>query len=968
MFNITHKKNNNIQSNEEQQLYAEQVKQLYVLTPVALIATLLNSAIVTFIQWKVISHFVLITWFSVLVVITLSRYALVCRYRRTLVSPAQAHRWEVWFIVGVALSGVVWGAAGIFLFPEDSIVHQVFLVFVLGGMVIGAAAAYSPLKKAFLFYSIPSLVPIVVRFFAIDDEIHVGMGAMAILFMLLTGIISQHIHSINTTSLRLRFENKNLISNLSNAKERSENLNEKLRLEIVERQEAEKELKRHQENLELMVEERTVELTVANQKLLLEISERKQTKEALQKSESRLRTLVENIPEKIIMKDKNLVYMLSNNNYVRDMGIQSEEIMGKTDYDFYPPDLAEKYMAEDREVMASGKTMNIEEIHTHNGKELVMQVVRTPVYNSQSNVVGVLCIFRDITKRKRIEEELRLSATVFENTNEGVIITDKDANIVAVNQSFTEITGYTSEEVIGKNPKLLKSGRHDQAFYQTIWTSIQEKGQWKGEIWNRRKNGEVYPQWLNISVVKNNQSEVINYVAVFSDISTLKQSEEQLEHLATHDTLTNLPNRLLFNDRLEHALKYAKRHDTKVSLLYIDLDNFKGINDCFGHPFGDRLLQVVADRLTTCVRDEDTVARLGGDEFTIIIEDIIHSYDAAVVAHRVLDSLSKPIAIEGHEIFTTASIGISLYPDHGNDVHVLMKNADMAMYHAKKIGRNKYQFYVSEMTLLAQERIMLETALRCALERKEFILHYQPQVDVNRRQIVGVEALVRWQNPEMGLIFPNKFIPLSEEIGLISSIGEWVLHTACAQGHVWQLAGYPSLRIAVNISSHEFVKKDFVEKVKQILKKTGFASSLLEIEITEGTLLKNIDDNIAILKGLKALGIHIAIDDFGTGYSSLSYLKQFSIDRLKIDRSFIKNIPHNSNDIAITKAIIAIARSLGIQVTAEGVETQKQLDFLISEYCTEVQGYIFSPPVSAEEFKRLLDRPYALCQDIVDTL
>lgn len=956
MFNITHKRNNNIQSNGEQQLHAEQVKQLYVLTPVALIATLLNSAIVTFIQWKVISHSVLIIWFSVLVVITLSRYALVCKYRRIPVSPAQAHRWEAWFIVGVALSGVVWGAAGIFLFPENSIVHQVFLVFVLGGMAIGAAAAYSALKKAFLFYSIPSFVPIVVRFFASGDEIHVGMGAMVLLFMLLTGIISQHIHSINTTSLRLRFENKSLISNLSNAKERSESLNEKLKFEIVERQEAEKDLKRHQENLEFMVEERTAELTVANQKLQLEIAERKQTEEALQKSESRLRTLVENIPEKIIMKDKNLVYMLSNDNYARGMGIQSEEIMGKTDYDFYPPDLAEKFMAEDREVMTSGKTMDIEEIHTHSGKELVIQVVKIPVYNYQSNVVGVLGIFRDITKRKRIEKELHLSAAVFENTNEGVIITDKDANIVAINQSFTEITGYTSEEVIGKNPKLLKSGRHDHAFYQTIWASIQEKGQWKGEIWNRRKNGEVYPQWLNISVVKNDQSEVINYVAVFSDISTLKQSEEQLEHLATHDTLTTLPNRLLFNDRLEHALEHAKRHGTKVSLLYMDLDNFKGINDSFGHPFGDRLLQVVADRLMTCVRSEDTVARLGGDEFTIITEDIFHSHDAAVVAHRVLDSLSKPIALEGHEIFTTASIGISLYPDHGNDVHVLMKNADTAMYHAKKLGRNKYQFYASEMTLLAQERIMLETALRYALERKEFILHYQPQVDVDRRQIVGVEALVRWQKPEKGLIFPNKFIPLSEEMGLISSIGEWVLHTACAQGHAWQLAGYPSLRIAVNISSREFLKKDFVEKVKQILKETGFSSTLLEIEITESTLLKNIDDNIAIFKGLKALGIHIAIDDFGIGYSSLSYLKQFSIDRLKIDRSFIKNIPHNSNDMAIAKAIIAIARSLGIQVTAEGVETQKQMDFLISEYCTEVQGYIFSPPVPAEEFKRFLDR------------
>jgi diguanylate cyclase (GGDEF)-like protein/PAS domain S-box-containing protein len=576
-------------------------------------------------------------------------------------------------------------------------------------------------------------------------------------------------------------------------------------------------------------------------------------------------------------------------------------------------------------------------------------------------ITGAVVSFTDITERKRVEEQLKLAAKVFESTTEGVTITDTDGRILAVNKAFTLVTGYSEAEVLGRNPNLLQSGRHDPAFYAAMWASVRQTGHWQGEVWNRRKDGEVYPEWLTINSVQNEAGAISNYVGVFADISAIKKSQEQLDYLAHHDPLTDLPNRLLLTARLTHALQRAHRETRQVAVIFLDLDRFKNFNDTFGHPAGDRLLQAVARRLHECVREEDTVARLGGDEFLLIAEDLAWSRDAAPVAQKVLDALNRPFTLPGDEdlgeIYVTASLGVSLYPQDGEEVATLVKNADAAMYRAKDQGRNNFQFYTTELTAIAFERFTLETCLRHALEREELAVYFQPMLELAGSRIVGVEALARWRHPDLGLVAPDRFIPLAEDTGLIVPIGEWVLRAACAQTKTWQAAGHPTLRLAVNVSGRQFLQKDLTLVIVRVLQDTGFDPHLLELEITESFISENAEQTIASLWRLKELGISLAIDDFGTGYSSLSQLKRFPIDKLKIDRSFVRDIASDADDTAITRAIIAMGHSLQLQVIAEGVESRQQHDFLLAEGCDQAQGYLYSPPVPAEELLGLLQHP-----------
>jgi len=558
-------------------------------------------------------------------------------------------------------------------------------------------------------------------------------------------------------------------------------------------------------------------------------------------------------------------------------------------------------------------------------------------------------------EHSQAEQRLQQAATVFESTLEGVLITDEKANTIAINKSFTRITGYTEEDVIGKNPRILKSGHHDAAFYAALWLSVRETGQWQGEVWNRRKNGEIYPEWLTISSVLDNSGAISHYVCVFSDISPIKNSQEQLTQLAHHDPLTGLPNRLLLNARLTHALQYAHRGGRHLAVLFLDLDRFKNINDTLGHSVGDELLQAVAARLLHCVRDGDTVARLGGDEFVVTMEGLRHAEDAAVVVRKLLAAFAKSFALAGREIFVTTSIGVSLYPDDGKTVGDLLRNADTAMYRAKEQGRNNYEFYTRELTATALEKFTLETSLRYALERDEFVLYYQPQLSLHSNRILGVEALIRWRHPDLGLVSPAKFIPLAEETGLINPIGEWVLRTACIQAKTWQLAGLPPILMAVNLSGRQIIRGDMVSQVRQVLGETGLEPRYLELEITEGSMMHQAQKASSNLDALKALGVTLAIDDFGTGYSSMSYLKRFNVDKLKIDQSFVRDIPHDSNDEAITRAIIAMCHNLQLTVVAEGVETLEQQAFLYTHGCHEMQGFLFSPPVPAQQLASLLE-------------
>ena len=577
-----------------------------------------------------------------------------------------------------------------------------------------------------------------------------------------------------------------------------------------------------------------------------------------------------------------------------------------------------------------------------------------PIYVEQQ-VVGAVVTFVDTTQRKQAEDKLRQAATVFENTDEGIIVANAERKIVAVNGAFTRISGYSAAEVLGENPNFQQSGVHNEVFYRDLWARLESDGQWRGEIWNRRKNGEIYPAWENISLVKNEHGRITNYVSVFSDISAIKESEQRLSHLAHHDALTGLANRLMLTANLDQTLEWAKRHNQKVALLYLDLDRFKIINDTLGHAYGDQLLQAVAKRLRQCVRAEDTVARLGGDEFTIILAEISNAEDAAKIAEKINRKLAKPIPVDDQELVTSASIGISIFPDDASNRHDLLKAADTAMYHAKERGRNTFRFYTAELTTKAFEHLSLERGLRRALENDEFELYYQPQVALDSGKIVGVEALIRWRHPKRGLLAPSTFIPIAEETGLINPIGDWVFRTACAEAKAWHLEGLPAVRLAINLSERQILSEAHLGKIHTMLQDLGLKPGIvqLDLEITE-RILQIAEQSVDILSHLKSWGIMLAIDDFGTGYSSLSRLKQLPIDTLKIDRSFVKNIPHDRDDQAIVKAIIAMGHGLKLNVIAEGAETEDQLAFLHEHGCDELQGYLFSEPVPAKTVRRLL--------------
>ncbi len=565
---------------------------------------------------------------------------------------------------------------------------------------------------------------------------------------------------------------------------------------------------------------------------------------------------------------------------------------------------------------------------------------------------------RTIGKLEKAGEQLQLAAQVFENSRDAITITDSRGTIIAVNEAFTAITGYPAAEIIGKNPKILQSGRHDAEYYRVMWAAIRENGYWQGEIWNKRKNGEIYPEWLKITAVKNRSQITTNYIAVFSDISDDVRAAERIQRLAYYDTLTDLPNRALLSDRLDLAIAHAKRAGCKCAVLFLDMDRFKNINDALGHSIGDQLLQSVAIRLKECVREVDTVARMGGDEFVVILDGMAETDSIMPVARKILHSLSQPYEVEGHSIRATPSIGISVYPDDGADHESLIMSADSAMYHAKENGRNDFRFFTPDMKTRVEEKLFIESDLRKALELDQFVLHYQPQVDIKTGHIVGAEALVRWNHPVAGLISPAKFIPVAEESGLIIPLGEWILNEACRQNLAWQKAGLPPVSIAINLSAVQFRQQNLCRLINDTLNNTRLEPHYLELELTEGLVMSNTESAVETLNCFKEMGVHISIDDFGTGYSSLSYLKHFPIDYLKIDQSFVRDITTNPDDAAITTAIINMAQGLNLRTIAEGVETAEQLTFLRLHSCDVVQGYYFSKPVPAAEFAGILQMSY----------
>jgi diguanylate cyclase (GGDEF)-like protein/PAS domain S-box-containing protein len=560
----------------------------------------------------------------------------------------------------------------------------------------------------------------------------------------------------------------------------------------------------------------------------------------------------------------------------------------------------------------------------------------------------------DITERRKTEERLRLSSKFFEETTEALVVTDLEGTIQDVNAAFEEMTGYSKEEAVGQNPRILKSGRHDREFYKRMWQSIIETGNWQGEIWDRRKNGEVYPKWMSISTVRDDDGKPTHYVGISADISRLKRTQEQLHYLAHYDQLTGLPNRLLAHERLQQAITFAKRHGHMLAVLLLDLDEFKRINDSMGHLAGDQLLNEVGRRLKDNIRESDDVARIGGDEFTVLLRNVRNPANAAHLAQKLIQSLSEPYSLYDHEVYISSSIGITLCPEDGEDMFTLMKNADAAMYHAKRSGRNNYQFFTKELNDRIMDRLVLEMRLRRAVEDSELVLYYQPRVDIVTGEILGMEALLRWTHDEYGTVPPTRFIPIAEETGLIIPLGAWVLREACVSTVAWNREFGLELKVSVNLSARQFRKQGLADEIRNILEDTGLPPHLLELEITESVIMDNIEKSIELMNRLRDMGVKLSLDDFGTGYSSLSYLNRFPINNLKIDRSFVLDLTTNPEDRAVVKAVIVLARSLGLRVIAEGVETQEQFDFLVREGCEEIQGNFFSLPVAPEAFETII--------------
>ena len=553
-------------------------------------------------------------------------------------------------------------------------------------------------------------------------------------------------------------------------------------------------------------------------------------------------------------------------------------------------------------------------------------------------------------------DELRLAAKVFDNGSEAMMIADADNRIIAVNPAFTVITGFPAEEVRGKNPSVLSSGRHTPEFYQQMWRELQARDTWSGEIWNRRRDGEVYPQWLSICVVRNEEGAISNYIAAFTDITERKRAEEHIRQLAETDALTGLPNRTLLNDRICQAIVTAERSREQVGLLFVDLDRFKHINDSLGHSIGDSVLQQVANRFRAAVRGSDTVSRLGGDEFVILLPDLHQPGQAVPVAQKLLDACQQPIQVDTFELNVTPSIGIALYPDDGHDPETLLKHADAAMYHAKAKGRNNFQFFTAQLNALISERLTLENDLRRALQRQELELHYQPKVDLGSGRIIGAEALVRWRHPQRGLVSPLDFIPLAEETGLIVPLGEWVLDHACQQLRQWLDAGHQDLHLAINVSMVQLQQGALAHTLVDVLARYRLPPHQVALEMTESVFLAG-ETMKNSLQALEQTNVALALDDFGTGYSSLSYLRQWKFDTLKIDRSFVADLPDSADGTAIVRSILSIANDLGMVTVAEGVETEAQRDFLRAAGCHLGQGYLFARPLPAAEFIALLAPP-----------
>lgn len=673
-----------------------------------------------------------------------------------------------------------------------------------------------------------------------------------------------------------------------------------------------------------------------------------------------LTPLVESLPEAIFIKDSIGRWLYANKSAKNMFQLHTIDWLNKTNkelrairssicaihHECFDDDEDEKQnVFEERVIDADGSLREYE-------------VCKSPILKRNGACSGTITIVRNVTDIRHAEHNIRIADIVMESLD-AIVITDADNRILRVNSSFTKLTGYKSEEVIGRTPSILKSDRHDKAFYKNMWNTLKEKKFWQGEIWDRRKSGDIYPKMMRITALTGDDGTIQNYIGAFSDLTQHKKANEEIHQLAFFDPLTNLPNRRLLNDQLSNALNNANSHLEYGAVMMIDVDNFKRINDVSGHAVGDRLLVEVARRLKDCVRQEDCVARLGGDEFVILLEHLSKDLDQAstkaqIVGEKILQAINQTFLISRNEMHVTLSIGLSMFTIPSSTCQEMLKWSDTAMYQAKSAGRNTLRFFDPDLHATLEKKVLMETELHSALSENQLLLHYQPQIN-HKSDIFGAEVLLRWEHPQNGMVQPDEFISIAEESGLILPIGNWVIHTACKQLKAWESeTATNKLTLAVNVSAKQFGQPDFVELVYKALEVSGAKATHLKLELTESLMLQNIEDAAEKMEALKLLGIEISIDDFGTGYSSLGYLKRLPIKQLKIDRSFVKDIDNDQSDIAIAKTIIGMAHTLGFDVIAEGVETENQRNILESYGCVSYQGYFFSKPVPLGSFEKLI--------------
>ncbi|HBX57781.1 putative bifunctional diguanylate cyclase/phosphodiesterase [Pseudomonas sp. UBA2684] len=922
----------------------ERTRLLYQGSRVPSLFMLLNGLACAYLLWTPQNSPLLSGWLVWLVVLAVLRLVQVSAFTSALPSHQAHAQWQRLFLFGAAASGLTLAFAAIALVPADVFYQQALVYGLIAAAILSASVAYAVSLSAFLTFALPCLLPSVAYLLLSEHHLLRGWGLLGGILLLALLVVAWQVNRLVQRSLLQRFHNQALIANLEYAKQQAEGLNEELAREVEQRRRAERELRRTHGELEMRVAERTLELD--------------ETTHALGKSQARLALALE--ASELGLWDWNLQSDQVHHSQLKEIfGLEPADVqvmLRDLKPRLHPDDLPalRRALVEHMKGRTDGYHIEYRIKHAEGHWVWIEDRGRAVERDSAGRVLRMLGTRRNISARKQQEEQQRLAATVFEAASEGIVILDPEYRLLAVNQAFSQVTGYRQDEVVGESVATLIGSREARRQYQLIRLELEQRDSWQGELIETRKNGELYPQWLQLNVVRDSRGHVSHIVGFFADLSSRREAEERLRYLSHYDELTGLANRSLFKERLHEASQRARQSGRSVALLHIDLDRFKLLNDSLGHEVADQLLRQMSRRLAQAVPEADTLARLSGDEFAVLLDSYGSLASLARMASRLLAKLRMPMTVGGQELVVSASLGISLLPDNAREISALISQANMAMQHAKHLGGNTFQFFTDNLQACTLERLQLETQLRKAIECNQLEVFYQPKLCLADDSLNAAEALVRWRHPELGLVPPSDFIGLAEETGLIAPIGEFVLRQACQQAREWQRQGLADIRVSVNLSVHQLRQGNLTSLVRQVLDETGLAPRFLELELTESQLLDNVENVISTFQQLRDLGVKLAIDDFGTGYSSLSYLKRFPVDYVKIDQTFIRDLSLGSEDAAITRAIIVMAHSLELKVVAEGVETQAQMDFLKSQRCDEIQGFLISPPVPAEQFAELL--------------